>query len=184
VAARRAREDFRRHKGSVTLLEPIKERAIVEVNVVAALISWTDQRALRDICSYRNWNLQFVENLQQALSVVRREPIGVVISDVSLSDGSSWKHLLQELDHMLHPPPLIVSDRLADDLLWAEVLNLGGYDLLVKPFDTTEVFRIVSLAFLSWKRRVEGAVTTRKGPAAAHRESVGAVEPAAAARPA
>jgi hypothetical protein len=32
------------------------------------------------------------------------------------------------------PPQLIVADRLARDGLWAEVLNLGCYDLLMTPF--------------------------------------------------
>jgi DNA-binding response OmpR family regulator len=44
------------------------------------------------------------------------------------------------------PPPLIVSDRLADEQLWAEVLSLGGYDLLMKPFDAKEVHHAVSTA--------------------------------------
>ena len=46
---------------------------------------------------------------------------------------------------------LIVTDRLADERLWAEVLNLGGYDLLLKPFDPEEVLRVVNSAWTSWK---------------------------------
>ena len=41
---------------------------------------------------------------------------------------------------------MIVSSRLADDCLWAEVLNLGGYDLLAKPFAAAEVSRVVKMA--------------------------------------
>jgi DNA-binding response OmpR family regulator len=44
------------------------------------------------------------------------------------------------------PPPLIVSSCVADDRLWAEVLNLGGYDLLTKPFLAAEVSRVVRMA--------------------------------------
>jgi hypothetical protein len=39
--------------------------------------------------------------------------------------------------------------------LWAEVLNLGGYDLLMKPFEEAEVYRVVGLAWLFWKDHVE-----------------------------
>jgi hypothetical protein len=39
-----------------------------------------------------------------------------------------------------------VSSRVADDRLWAEVLNLGGYDLLTNPFAPAEVSRVVDLA--------------------------------------
>ncbi|HLN01747.1 MAG TPA: hypothetical protein VK335_20835 [Bryobacteraceae bacterium] len=91
------------------------------------------------------WKLLFTCTLretQTALSVVP----GVVISGVRLSDGHGWNDLLRELQTMDCPPPLIVSDRLADERLWAEVLNLGGYDLLLKPFDAKEVHHAVSTA--------------------------------------
>jgi DNA-binding response OmpR family regulator len=45
-------------------------------------------------------------------------------------------------------PTLIVTSRLADDELWAEVLNLGAYDVLAQPFDPDEVYRVV---FLAWQ---------------------------------
>jgi hypothetical protein len=45
-----------------------------------------------------------------------------------------------------------VSSRLADESLWAEVLNLGGYDLLQTPFEPSELFRVLHLAWLSWER--------------------------------
>jgi DNA-binding response OmpR family regulator len=46
----------------------------------------------------------------------------------------------------VNPPDLIVASRLADEYLWAEVLNLGGYDVLAKPFNAEEVRRVVGLA--------------------------------------
>jgi len=38
---------------------------------------------------------------------------------------------------------------LADEVLWAEVLNLGGYDVLAKPFNSNEFIRVISMA---WRR--------------------------------
>jgi FixJ family two-component response regulator len=51
------------------------------------------------------------------------------------------------------PPLLVVTSKNADDALWAEALNLGAYDVLSKPFDKTEVMRIISLAWLHWKEQ-------------------------------
>ena len=62
------------------------------------------------------------------------------------------------------PPQLIVADRLADDALWAEVLNLGGYDLLMTPFEPEEVWRVVSMAWDFREREVERAVSSSKPP--------------------
>jgi DNA-binding response OmpR family regulator len=63
----------------------------------------------------------------------------VVICERSLPDGD-WKDLLGKT------PRLIVTSRVADEALWAEVLNLGGYDVLAQPFDELEVRQVVALA--------------------------------------
>ena len=63
-----------------------------------------------------------------------------------LPDGS-WRDLFQFLATKLkNPPPLVVVSRQADEALWAEVLNLGGYDVLTKPFDGEEVNRVMTMA--------------------------------------
>ena len=69
----------------------------------------------------------------------------VVVCDEILADGD-WRDILGDLQSGPHDPPLIVVSRLADDRLWSEVLNLGGYDLLVKPFVASEVTRVVRMA--------------------------------------
>jgi DNA-binding response OmpR family regulator len=83
---------------------------------------------------------------RDAVSMARHIQPWVVICDQILADGD-WRDLLMDLQTESEvPPPLIVSSRLADDRLWAEVLNLGGYDLLTKPFLASEVSRVVKMA--------------------------------------
>jgi hypothetical protein len=56
-------------------------------------------------------------------------------------------------------PQIIVTSRLADHHLWADVLSLGGYDVLMTPFDAGEVSRVVFLAWFSSRRgQTHGAV--------------------------
>jgi DNA-binding response OmpR family regulator len=78
----------------------------------------------------------------------------VVLSEPSVEDGH-WEDLLNELRKMTNPPPLIVAFRLADERFWAEVLNRGGYDVLLKPLETREVLRIVDQAWQQWKSKLE-----------------------------
>jgi DNA-binding response OmpR family regulator len=61
--------------------------------------------------------------------------------------------VLAHITPLPRPPFVIVTSRLADDELWSEALNLGAYDVLAKPFEATEVTRIVSLAWLHWSDR-------------------------------
>jgi hypothetical protein len=64
--------------------------------------------------------------------------------------GGNWKLLLDKVRMLPRPPRLIVASRFADERLWAEVLNLGGHDVLATPFDADEVHRVVSYAVDSW----------------------------------
>jgi FixJ family two-component response regulator len=77
----------------------------------------------------------------------------VILCEEILCDGT-WKDLLLLTQEMPVPHNLIVTASNADDRLWAEVLNLGAYDVLQKPFRAQEVFRTIGLA---WTDR-------RKGP--------------------
>jgi DNA-binding response OmpR family regulator len=76
-------------------------------------------------------------------SAARR--ISVVICDTDLPDGD-WKDVLQQVLQARSAPALIVTSRVADHSLWAEVLKLGGYDVLAQPFDGEEVTRVIASA--------------------------------------
>jgi len=56
---------------------------------------------------------------------------------------ASWIEWLEYMESVPSHPFWIVTSRLADERLWAEVLNLGGWDVLAKPFDDREVLRTV-----------------------------------------
>lgn len=62
--------------------------------------------------------------------------------------------MLLELQCRRVEPVLIVVSRVVDDGLWAEVLNLGGYDVLATPFRAREVIRSVSFAWRHWQDRL------------------------------
>jgi len=92
------------------------------------------------------WRFCRVPGCLEFLNHARRHDSYVVICERDLQDGD-WKDVLGISLCLRNPPPLIVTSRLADNHLWAEVLNLGGYDVLAKPLDTHEVDRVVTLAW-------------------------------------
>jgi DNA-binding response OmpR family regulator len=73
----------------------------------------------------------------------------VVIVERDLPDGS-WRTLHNRLIQMPFPPTLVVTSRLADERLWVEVVNLGGFDVLAQPFYAREVLRSVNSACSRW----------------------------------
>jgi DNA-binding NtrC family response regulator len=68
----------------------------------------------------------------------------------------NWKDILSYLAEVLDPPPLILTSRM-DERLWAEALNLGSWDVLIKPFDRTEVRRVVTSALYHRSGLLRGA---------------------------
>jgi DNA-binding NtrC family response regulator len=123
----------------------VAEKPITNRTIVAVFPAGEDRTSLINIFGHSTWRLQFSGTLRETQTALSPAP-GAVISGVRLSDGHLWNDLLYEMQKMDCPPPLIVGDRLADERLWAEVLNLGGYDLLAKPFNAKEVLHVVSTA--------------------------------------
>lgn len=86
-----------------------------------------------------------VTNLEEAGNRLRQDSYGAILTEAALPDGD-WMDVLNLTYEIGSFPAVIVTHRLADDRLWAEVLNLGAYDLLAQPFDTSEVQRILTHA--------------------------------------
>jgi DNA-binding NtrC family response regulator len=105
------------------------------------------------------WRTDHVRNCLEMILYLHRIIPRVVLCERDLPDGS-WKDIL-EIVAPLDSLPVIVTSRLADDRLWAEVLNLGGYDVLRKPLDQDEVSRSISLAWEHCANRRDAAQRAR-----------------------
>jgi DNA-binding response OmpR family regulator len=115
-----------------------------------------DRVLLEHVFSHSNWKFDHVRSCAEAVAFVSRGGVPVIICAAELPDGN-WKDLLGALKQQPAPPRIIVASLLADDKLWAEVLDMGGYDVLGKPFEQREVIRVVSLAWRQWKHEREQA---------------------------
>ncbi len=89
---------------------------------------------------------------RRAAGFLRNTDFHMILCESQLPDGT-WRDVLDTAACLCDPPALIVTSRLADNRLWAEVLNLGGYDVLAQPFDRGEVCRVAALAAESRRRR-------------------------------
>jgi len=108
-----------------------------------------DDWALIHILRPAGWSVDTARTCAEAMRSLAIEPASVVIVERCLPDGT-WKTLLNQLMRMEFPPKVIVTSRLADERLWAEVLNLGGFDVLAQPFCATEALRCISSACRHW----------------------------------
>ena len=74
-----------------------------------------------------------------------KPPVQVVITDSALSDGD-WRRVLAIVAQACANIEVVVSLRLGDATLWLDVLEQGGYDVLVEPYQDEEIHRIVEAA--------------------------------------
>ena len=115
------------------------------VSALAVGAADEDQVNLEKIFTEWGWKLHRARNRSEARAFLDCTPVRVVISEQELPEGG-WREMLDDLLQRSEPPALVVTSRLADESLWAEVLNMGGYDVLAKPLDNEEVTRVVSAA--------------------------------------
>jgi DNA-binding NtrC family response regulator len=113
-----------------------------------------DRVSFRSIFGLSNWRLCEAATCGEAVRLAAWTQIPVVVCEQSLPDGD-WDILLERLAALPLRPNVVVTSRLADDRLWADVLSLGGYDVLAQPLDASEVLRVAFLAWQEWSGRRE-----------------------------
>lgn len=122
---------------------PLRSEGKFAVLVISTISE--DYTFLFQVLSGMKLTVHFARTLEDASVQMSTRPVVAVLSEDTLPDGD-WRSVLAGLARSSPAPKLIVTSGLADDALWAEVLSLGGYDVLAKPFDTEEVRRVVGFA--------------------------------------
>lgn len=102
------------------------------------------------------WLVFEASSLESALAILKQNRIPVVVCACEPHD-ETWRDLLDQLAIIPNPPYLIVTSRQADESLWSDVLNAGGYDVLARPFEADELPRTLSQACLRWRQQFGSA---------------------------
>src|SRR5690349_774363 len=120
---------------------------------VLAVAAEPERAALRRMLEHSRWTLIEASTVEEASATLRECISVVLICEAELPDGT-WIELLNRAQSLSAPPPVIVTARQADDDLWMQVLNRGGYNVLGKPFSEREVFEMISVAWRHRKNRL------------------------------
>jgi len=126
--------------------------------------SVAEHRLIEEILRGSVWKVYCLCTCRDAIERVSREHTPVVVCERKLPDGywTDFHHATSALDMK---PEIIVTSKQADARLWAEVLNLGGSDVLGQPLETGEVVASVSAAWRRWNHRQHAAhkIAARSG---------------------
>ena len=105
-----------------------------------------DRLLLHEISRRVGWRLFEVRDRRRAMEFLERHPVQVVVAERDVPNWG-WKEVLGDLRRLENPPQLIVASHAPDEALWAEVLNIGGYDVLPQPLERDEVERVIASAW-------------------------------------
>jgi DNA-binding response OmpR family regulator len=105
-----------------------------------------DRPLLQEIFHTLGWTLFEARDRRRAMQHLERHQVEVVLAESDLPNWN-WKNVLNDLRRLAQPPQLVVASRTADDYLWSEVLNIGGFDVLPQPFERDEVERVIASAY-------------------------------------
>jgi PleD family two-component response regulator len=106
----------------------------------------SDRFLVHEVFKKLGWKLFEARDRRRAMQYLKRNPVQVVIAKTDVPNWS-WRGVLTDLRSLAKPPQLIVTSLTADESLWAEVLNVGGYDVMAQPFEQYEVERVVASAY-------------------------------------
>jgi hypothetical protein len=84
------------------------------------------------------------------LALLRDHSVAVLLCERDHADGNS-EDVLKATARLPDLPNLIVFSRLADEALWAKVLSLGGFDVVMTPFEPEEALRVTFAAWSRWE---------------------------------
>jgi DNA-binding NtrC family response regulator len=103
-----------------------------------------DQKMIREFLRDSSIRVYFTspsESLETTLS--NHSPFHAVVIDLSSPVKRSCDALFAAVKEASPNAQVIFMSRLADELMWSQVLEMGAYDLLPKPPERTEFLRTV-----------------------------------------
>ncbi len=138
-------------------------RAYAAVLVISSAAA--QRESIGSACRMRRCNVSVAGGWRDACFVLSRCAVDVIICDDLLADGS-WKDVLSTIAPMPEAPRLVVLADGAPANVCAEVINLGGFDVLSKPLGEGDLDRAVAASCRNIRDDQE-ARAKRKGVMAA-----------------
>jgi DNA-binding NtrC family response regulator len=129
----------------------LREYGNSPVHVLAVAGQSAERQALHSLTANTQWKFREADSISSAMQAIITHNVGVIITACDLPDGN-WIDFLECLRTRRNAPRLIVYSPAADTRFWADVLSMGGYDVLATPFERDEVLRAGYVGWLSWSR--------------------------------
>lgn len=143
-------DELRRRLGTMTSSGQDSRSDNDDVIRVLALTRDPDEwHTLQRLAADENWIMLWAHCSARAREIIATHSVLVVICDRDLPQ-EDWKHVFDELSGLRPLPCLLLASEVADDYLWREVVQHGGFEILTRPFEDDKVVRMIRFA-ANWR---------------------------------
>jgi len=104
-----------------------------------------DHNILHEILNGSHWHLVTAYSWLEAVERLGKDAYLAVFCEYAWANRT-WRDLLHKVSTSQGLPILVVMSRSADEDLWANVIELGAYDLLEKPLNVRDVLDVLMSA--------------------------------------
>jgi DNA-binding NtrC family response regulator len=120
------------------------------ISVLAVGIGGRERQTLEEVASEAKLELAFAETWKDSMTLLRHTPSVVVLCDRDIPD-TSWRTAIEDLARVAPKSCVVLVSAVNDEYLWQEVVQHGGFDVIIKPFRSDQIRRRIDDAWLFWK---------------------------------
>lgn len=121
-----------------------------KISVLAVGMGGRERQTLEELASEAKLELAFAETWKDSVTLLRHTPSAVVLCDRDIPD-TSWRTAIEDLARVAPRSCVVLVSPVNDEYLWQEVVQHGGFDVIIKPFRSDQIRRRIDHAWLFWK---------------------------------
>jgi DNA-binding response OmpR family regulator len=130
----------------------------VSLNLLLASADEEDRNGLRRIFSATRWRVVEAGRWAEVLRLTDQDVFPVALCDRELP-GMDWRDGVRQLRMGHRSPAIILLSTVADQYLWEELVSVGAFDALTRPFRESQTLAMIEFAHIHWKTGLTGRRT-------------------------
>lgn len=134
---------------------------IARPTLLAVFPAVAERVAIIDLAAHYDWEIAVCPALAAAeKELVSRQP-ALILYDRD-TPGPDWRDAFELLSRRSGESSIILVSSVADEYLWQEVVQLGGYDVLAKPISAEAAANCINLAWAFFRSGFRFAPAARR----------------------
>lgn len=109
-----------------------------------------DAPELREVLRDTPWKLAQIPDLDGTDAVLKTAEVPILFFDRDIA-GAGWRETIKRLVHSRRDACIVLLSNVADQYLWDEVVQQGGFDLLTRPFRKEQVLSTLVFAYAQFR---------------------------------